>query len=336
MAFAKILSLSSYLPENTVDNYQLSERYPEWDVDKISGKTGITSRPRAGRYETALDLGVHAAKRLFLQSEVSVDVIDALIFCTQCPDYILPPNSCLAHAALGLPPDIPTYDIAHACSGFISALSLASALIHAEQCRNILIITSDTYSKYMSEHDKTVQTIFSDGASACIVGKSLTQGLSCFVHATDGEGAKNLIVPLGGCKSAAVLEHDLYGNTLTDGMRGLENLYMNGQEIFVYTLATVPRLIARMLEKAGLGLDDIDKFVFHQANAYMLEHLRKKLSIPQEKFIVNLQKVGNVTSSTIPIALEMARGRGEIKAGEKLLLAGFGVGYSSSACLAVL
>ena len=324
--FSKITAVAYHLPERILSDSDIARLHPEWDIARISQKTGIVERRRAGEDETALDLGVKAAERLFEENALSRELIDAAVFCTQNPDYVLPPNSCLAHARLGLRPDIPVYDLSHGCAGFVSALSMADALVRSGMARHVLVITADTYSKRMNPEDRTVQTLFGDAGAAALVSESDTECIGSFAFDTDGTGAKNLIVPMSGARGG-----DVEG-TASPGLRTPADLYMNGREIMTFALSKVPELMDRTLARAGLAIGDIDWFVFHQANVFMLENLKAICGLPDDKFVINMQKVGNTVSASIPIALRMAKD--EIAGfGGKILVAGFGVGYESGAAI---
>lgn len=324
--FSKIAAIAYHLPERILSDSDIARLHPEWDIARISRKTGIVERRRAGEDETALDLGVKAAERLFEENALSRELIDAVVFCTQNPDYVLPPNSCLAHARLGLRPDIPVYDLSHGCAGFVSALSMADALVRSGMASHVLVITADTYSKRMNPEDRTVQTIFGDAGAAALVSESDTECIGSFAFDTDGTGAKNLIVPMSGARGGEV------EGTASPGLRTPADLYMNGREIMTFALSKVPELMDRALARAGLAIGDIDWFVFHQANVFMLENLKAICGLPDDKFVINMQKVGNTVSASIPIALRMAKD--EIAGfGGKILVAGFGVGYESGAAI---
>ena len=324
--FSKITAIAYHLPERILSDSDIARLHPEWDIARISRKTGIVERRRAGEDETALDLGVKAAERLFEENALSRELIDAVVFCTQNPDYVLPPNSCLAHARLGLRPDIPVYDLSHGCAGFVSALSMADALVRSGMASHVLMITADTYSKRMNPEDRTVQTIFGDAGAAALVSESDTECIGSFAFDTDGTGAKNLIVPMSGARGGEV------EGTASPGLRTPADLYMNGREIMTFALSKVPELMDRALARAGSAIGDIDWFVFHQANVFMLENLKAICGLPDDKFVINMQKVGNTVSASIPIALRMAKD--EIAGfGGKILVAGFGVGYESGAAI---
>jgi 3-oxoacyl-[acyl-carrier-protein] synthase III len=326
---AAIKDLASFLPKGKLTNEQLAEEFGDWDAAKIFEKTGIASRHIAAPDECSSDLGVNAARHLFERGACSPTDIDFLLFCTQSPDYFLPTTACLIQDRLGLRLDCGALDFNQGCSGFVYGLALAKSLVEAGTARNVLLITAETYSKFINPQDRGVRTIFGDGAAAVLVGgvESEEELLGPFVFGTDGRGACELIVPAGGSRqpgAAGALE--VAGGK--EDWRTPRDLFMNGPEIFNFTLQTVPRAVNRLLEQGGLKLDEVDFFVLHQANKFMLERLRNKMKIPVEKFWLEMETCGNTVSSTIPIALEGARQTNQIKQGDRVALVGFGVGYS--------
>ncbi|WP_072696640.1 ketoacyl-ACP synthase III [Desulfovibrio litoralis] len=330
--FARIKHIESYKPKILLDNIELNKAFPEWNVDKIAAKTGIENRYIADENETALDLAVVACNQLFDSGVCKKEDIDCLIFCTQSPDYVLPPNSCLLQDRLGLSTSIKAFDYTHGCSGYVYGLHLAKALIESGQSKNILFVTGDTYSRYINPKDRSVRPLFGDGATATFISAEEAEEafIDHFIFSTDGRGLEALLVPVSGTRKNQVVKDKLHDKVLEDGMRTLENLYMNGREVYTYTLRSLPPLVSNTLEKANLMINDIDHFVFHQANAFMLESLRQKCEIPNEKFHLFLKDCGNTGSSSIPFLLANYMKQGRIKAGDKMLLAGFGVGYASA------
>ncbi|MEA2325859.1 MAG: 3-oxoacyl-[acyl-carrier-protein] synthase [Thermoanaerobaculia bacterium] len=331
---AAIQAISYYLPPRVLSNADLNEEFPEWSVDKIAEKTGILERHIADEDICASDLGVESALRLFREHDVDPAGIDFLMLCTQSPDYFLPTTACLMQDRLGIPTSAGALDFNLGCSGFVYGLSLARGLIESEAARNVLLITAETYSKFIHPRDKSVRTIFGDGAAATLIaGDSGRRGIGPFVFGTDGRGGPNLIVPTGGMRrhrtGLAKDFDDGEGNTRND-----DSLFMNGGEIFQFTLQRIPRLVDELLEKAGLAKGDIDLYVFHQANAFMLDALRKKLKLPQERFYASMAHCANTVSATIPIALADAISMGRLEAGSRAMLVGFGVGYSWAGCIA--
>lgn len=328
---AAIRAVEYHLPAFALTNEQLAAEFPDWTVEKIEGKTGIVERRIAVATETSSDLGVEAARKLFESGACAAADVDFLLFCTQSPDYFLPTTACLVQDRLGIPVTAGALDFNLGCSGFVYGLGLAKGLIETGQARNVILITAETYSKFINAGDRSVRTLFGDGAAATLV-QSVDGGgeplIGPFVYGTDGAGGDNLIVPRGGLRQPptdypAPAVEDEAGN-----IRSPDNLYMNGSEIFIFTLRTVPKSVSQLLAAAGREKDEVDLYVFHQANKFMLDHLRQKLAIPEDKFFISLERYGNTVSSTIPIALRDAVDAGKLHPGMLVMVVGFGVGYS--------
>jgi 3-oxoacyl-[acyl-carrier-protein] synthase-3 len=323
---AFIKGISVYLPDKILSNRDLLKDFPEWSVEKVASKIGITERHIAGENETSSDMAVAAAEKLFEEYKIDRSSIDFVLLCTQSPDYFLPASSCTIQSRLGLRTETGALDFNQGCSGYIYGLSLAKGLIMAGISKNVLFITSETYSKFIHPRDKSNRTIFGDAAAATLISDEGFAEIMEFSLGTDGRGADNLIVRSGAMRVRTPVEDltfDEGGNPVCS-----DNLFMNGTEILNFTLEIVPELVERVLQANSILQDDIDLFVFHQANRYMLEFLRKKLKIGSDKFYYYLDKVGNTVSSTIPIALKAAIENGNISPAGKVMIAGFGVGYS--------
>lgn len=327
--YAHIAGIAYYLPEQVLTNDQLAEDFEGWTAEKIGSKTGIARRHIAGLEEFTSDLAVKAGLELADRLGIDLDVVDYLIVCTQSPDYYLPTTACIVHENLGLRRDAGAMDVNLGCSGYVYSIGLAKGLIESGQAHKVLVITSDTYSKFLNPADRSVRTIFGDAAAATLLISRASElpSIDALSYGTDGSGAGHLTVPTGGLRSGSDLNE-----SASPASRGLTSngydLYMNGPEIFSFTLQVVPELCEEVLAKAELPLDAVDLVVVHQANAFMLEHLRKKLGIPSEKFFVHLEDCGNTVSSTIPIALHEAEAAGVLRAGMTVLVMGFGVGLS--------
>lgn len=321
-----IKAISYYLPEDELTNDDLATLFPEWGVEKVAKKIGISTRHIAATDEFASDMAIAAANKLFTEHGIEPSRIDFILYCTQSPDYFLPTTSCIIQEKLGIPVHAGALDFNLGCSGFVYGLALAKGLLAAGIAENILLITSETYSKFLHPGDKGNRTIFGDAAAATLISTDGFASIEQFVLGTNGKGAENLIVKEGGVRHP-LKQHeeklDEYGNMLSPGC-----LYMNGPEIFTFTSEEIPPLIDAVLAKHKLIKDDINLFVFHQANKYMLDHLRRKIDITEERFFTYMDKVGNTVSSTIPIALYEAMSQQKNKANDCWLLAGFGVGYS--------
>lgn len=336
---AVIKAIEYYTPSEVLSNEMLAKDNPDWPVEKIVKKIGISNRYIAGDGECASDLGVKAAQKLFQNNGYKAADIDFLLFCTQSPDYFLPTTACLIQDRLGIPTSAGAMDYNLGCSGYVYGLGLAKGLIETGQVKCVMLITAETYSKFIHPADMSVRSLFSDAAAATLLTCSETDvqskvpAIGPFVYGTDGRGGENLIVRVGALRFPNRSAHNEVAQVTKNQKRVSEHLYMNGSEIFTFTLLSVPKALHALLDMAGLELKDIDLFVFHQANKFMLEHLMKKLSIPKEKFYMNFQSIGNTVSSTIPIALKDALNEGVIKAGDLIALVGFGVGYSWGATL---
>lgn len=327
----KIKKIEYYLPEKILTNEMLEKEFSGgWNAQKIEEKVGIRERHISSDAETSLDMGHKAAEKL-LEGECKGE-IDFLLLCTQSPDYYLPTSACILQDHLGLKTDTGALDLNLGCSGFIYGLAVAKGLINSNVANEVLLVTAETYSKFIHPLDKSTRTIFGDGAAATLVAKSEKNQIYDFILGTDGSGYENLIVPNGGMRNRydpnSEVYKDEYGN-----IRSKNNLYMNGQEIFNFTIKKVPDLIKSVLKKNNLSMNDIDYVIFHQANKYMNEYLREKCDIPEEKYHFDMMFYGNTVSSTIPIALKDVLDRNIIHTGNKVLLAGFGVGYSWGATI---
>ena len=327
---AVIKAIEYYLPERVLSTADLAAEYPEWSVEKIESKTGIHERHIAAPGECSSDLAVAAAEKLFASGVCQASGIDYVLLCTQSPDYFLPTTACLVQDRLGIPTTAGAMDFNLGCSGYVAGLGLARGLIETGQASRVLLLTAETYSKFIHPRDKSVRTIFGDAAAATLVeGVEAAEALiGPFQYGTDGSGGRNLIVPTGGMRCHPSMETAVATEDESGNWRSRDNLFMDGGEIFNFTIRAVPKSIQDLLAKAQVTADDVDLFVFHQANKYMLDHLRKRMKLPEEKFYLSMGHCGNTVSSTIPIALANASAEGRLRSGARVLLAGFGVGYS--------
>jgi len=336
---ACIAAIATHLPETVLTNEELEAQFPGWTADKILEKTGIRERRVVAEGETALDLGIAAAQKLIGSGACDPRSVDFVIFCSQAGDYILPASACILQDRLGLPISTGALDINLGCSGFVYGLSLASGLIAAGSARNVLLVTADTYSKYINKADRSVRTLFGDGAAATLisaVGEDSPSRIGPFVFGTDGRGAKDLIVEAGGFRLPAtpdvcLEEEDRHGNR-----RGRHNLYMNGGNVMAFTLREVPRTFRQLLDRSGTSPEDYDYIVLHQANKFMLDALAKKLPVPAEKIPRLYEDIGNTVSSTIPFVLAGLQDEGRLTARSRIMLIGFGVGLSWAGASVVL
>lgn len=327
---SRIKIIETYLPEEILTNEMISQKFPKWNPEKVEDKIGIKERHVVSDNETALDLAVKVGKKAL--EKYNINDIDFVILCTQSPDYFLPTSACVLQSKLCLKNTVGAFDYNLGCSGFIYGMAMSKALINAKMSKAVLLIMSETYTKHLNEFDFANRSIFGDAATAIIIESCSEAHIHEFVFGTDGQGANNLIVPNGGMRNRrnpnAPLIEDESGNKRTEN-----NLFMNGPEIFNFTIDAVPSVIQDVLMKNSTSLEQIDYFIFHQANKYMLDYLRKKIKIPKEKFYNNMLNTGNTVSSTIPIALKDCIDNKIVNSGDKVLLCGFGVGYSWGATI---
>ncbi len=312
----KISAIEYYLPPRIEDNQVLASENPDWRMDDITKKTGIFKRHIAAPEETASDLAVKAAEKLFAAGTRKYD-IDCLIFVTQSPDYVLPTSACMIQNRLGLPKRCMAFDINLGCSGFVYALALASSLVEAKTVGKALILCGETYTKYILKNDRTCRPLFGDGAAATLIVPSERDQIGPFDLGTDGSGANNLIVK----NSGARIDRDHPPD-------GKKPIYMSGSDVFLFTMNMVPKSVNALLKSAQKSLDDVDLFVFHQASKLVVSNITRHLKLPDHKVFCNFAEIGNTVSATIPIALKDAASKGVLKNEQRVMLIGFGVGYS--------
>ena len=334
---AYINYISSYLPKNVRTNEDIANRHPEWSVEKISLKVGIEQRHLAGEDETAGDMAFLAAEKLINENKINREEIDYVILCTQSPDYMLPSTACILQDRLGLPKHCGAFDYNLGCSGYVYGLGIAKGFILSGQAKKVLLLTAETYNKYISDEDKGNKTIFGDGATATLMSSETVDGalnyeIGNFAYGTDGSGAESLIVRNGASRHPihdGKNEYDEEGNFV----RNDDHIYMDGKAIFNFTAFEVPKIVKENLASNGMAKEDIDLFVFHQANAYMLDTVRKRCGIDATKFFVDIKTVGNTVSNSIPIAMVKANEQGVLKEAKHILISGFGVGLSMAAVI---
>jgi len=315
----KISSISYHLPEKTEGLIDLQRDNPDWDMPKLLEKTGIRTRHIASSDQTASDLAYIAAEQLLCDTQIR-NQIDLLILVTQSPDYLLPTSACILQDRLRLSQNCMAFDINLGCSGFVSALSVAGGLIESGVVNTGLILCADTYSKYIDKHDRACRPIFSDGAAAILVERTAIDSIGPFDFGTDGSGFEHLIVRRGGARDP---------DKASDHPHPI--LEMHGSDVFVFTMRVVPACIVKLLARAGLNIDQVDLFIFHQASRLVIENLIRLMSLDEKKVFVNHEFIGNTVSATIPIALKDAVANGRLTTGQTVVLVGFGVGLSWSA-----
>ncbi|MCK6648938.1 MAG: ketoacyl-ACP synthase III [Bacteroidia bacterium] len=325
---AKIKAISYYLPEDQLSNSDLCSLFPNLTEADIYKKTGIRKRHITPEGVVGSDLGYFAAEKFFDEHNYDRSQIDYLIFCTEGLDYKGPVTACVLQERLKLNNSIGAIDVPYGCTGFVYCLSVAKGLIESGQAKNVLAITSDIPSTVIHPDDYDLRMIFGDAGAATLItiDETNTSGLGSFTFGTDGAGAENLIVKRSGTRDPAnatwFKEHEAVGGLPYGRME------MNAVEIFTFALRVVPPMIDEILTKNSLKKEDIDLFIFHQANGFLLSVLRRKLKIEEDKFFNYIEEVGNTVSVTIPIALYEAIKQGKAKKGDKILIAAFGIGLS--------
>lgn len=321
-----IKAIEYVYPKNKVSNADLGKAFPDYDFSKFEEKVGIKNRYWVGE-ETAYDLAIEACEKLFETQDKNE--IDYILYCTQSPEYFLPTTACMLQNKLGLKKNIGALDFNLGCSGFTYGVSIAKGLIGTGQVKNVLLVTAETYSKYLHPKDRSNRAIFGDAATATLISYDEKDGIGEFLFGTDGSGYDKLIVK-NGCSRFPFdpnAPEIVYGtdNTYTDN-----HLYMNGPEVFNFTNEVIPNFTKEILEKNNIHTEDVNQFVFHQANAFMLNFMRKRLKIDSKNFFVDIEDGGNTVSCTIPIALKKYSESIDEGKWQDIIIVGFGVGLSWS------
>lgn len=309
-----ITAVAGYLPGEPIDNAQLVENYG-FDEAFLRDKVGITSRHRAAANEAVSDMAVQAAERLFSQTGFDRSGIELLVLCTQNPDFKLPTTANIVQDRLGLPVSIAAFDINQGCSGYIYALNVAKAMMALNDMHNALVITSEAYSKVMNPADRDTAPLFGDGATATLLQRDSGIRLGAFTFGSDGSGKDDLIVRAGGSRNPST------------ACAGADALYMNGRAIYNFALKRIPADLAACLAKNDLQPGDVDYFLLHQANRFMLQALARTLRQPLDKVPIRMAETANTVSSTIPLLIENMGGVEALR-GKRSIACGFGVGLS--------
>lgn len=302
---------------------------------RLKKTIGLDRRRVVDPDTTSLDLCEAATRRLLKETGAVIESIDALIFVTQTPDHPQPCNAALLHGRLELQASVAALDVNLGCSGYVYGLWLAHMMIESGGCQRVLLLAGDTISRVVNPRDRATAPLFGDGGSATLVEKDEQAPRSFFCLNTDGRGAKHLIVPAGGqrCPTspATVEEFEDEGGNIRSG----ENLFMDGAEIFNFSITEEPKAVKDLVDYAGVSLESVDYFVFHQANRYILSNIAKRLKLDVDKVPMRtVECFGNQSSASIPSAIcgELSEPLSVAKS-RKILLSGFGVGLSWASCL---
>lgn len=324
----RIAGIAGAVPSTTESVDNIKELFGNEEAEKIAASVGVKVRHIATANQCTSDFCCAAAEKLLSQLNWSSDSIDILIFVSQTPDYILPATSCSLHGRLGLSKKCAAFDLNLGCSGYVYGLWLAASLMQTSNAKRALLLAGETTSRIISPDDRSVVPLFGDGGTATAIEKSTSDDAMYFTMGTDGTGQDNLIVPAGGFRHKRT-ETTALSTVRDDGnSRSDEHLHMNGPEIFAFTLREVPTLVNQILAMASWEKETADAYIFHQANYFMLDYLAKRIKIPAEKFVIAMDQVGNTSSASIPFAFIQHFSNNKITKDIKLILAGFGVGYS--------
>lgn len=321
----KIDAVASAVPAQVVEVASYAEAFGSGVVKKISLSTGVTAFRKVPADICSSDLCYAAAQSVLASQQVAPEDIGALIFVSQTPDYILPATSCILQGRLGLPKACATFDINLGCSGYVYGLWVAAGLIASGMVSKVLLLVGDTISKTLSEQDRSVAMLFGDAGSATLLSAS-EEGQGWFFNVgTDGTGWENIIIRAGGSRHKTTAE-SLERTEVDGGLRSPAELEMKGSAVFEFTQSEVPQSIEALFSYANVAPEQIDYFVPHQANRFMLSHMASKLGFPREKLVVGLEEFGNTSCASIPLA--MVTKLADVTEKNQVLLSGFGVGLS--------
>ena len=329
---ARIEGIDYALPSRRVTNADLAKLHPGWQMDQVALRTGVLERCWCTEAETGLDLAEAASRKIMARLNLGPDDLDAVLFCTQSPDHVMPPNACLLQSRLGLATSVAALDFSLACSGFIYGLYLARALVTSGSAKRVLLVTAETYSKWMHMDDRGPSTLFGDGAAATIISAGRS-GIGPVMTRTDGRGGPAFMVPAGGARQPCSAQTCVPVADPSGNIRTAENIYMDGGAVLDFVKKEIPGFVRTLLEASEGSIETIDLAIFHQGSQMTLDLLHKALRIPVQKQFSNLAKIGNTVSASIPMAIRDAELAGVLKPGMQLLVTGFGVGLSWGGCL---
>ncbi|HUX87295.1 MAG TPA: beta-ketoacyl-ACP synthase III [Chloroflexota bacterium] len=323
MSYAQIVGWGYALPSRVMTNLEI-EKMVETSDEWIRSRTGISERRIAGPKETTGTLAIRAAQNALQVADLSPSKVDLIIVATCTPDHPMPAVASQVQDGIGAS-RAGAFDLNAACSGFVYALSVASGLIAGGLHERILVIGADTMSRIVDWSDRSTCILFGDGAGAVILQRSETPtGLRAAVLGSDGSGINSLYIPAGGSRLPLTPE-------LVQSRKNC--ITMKGSEVYRFAVQTVTHATKQALSAAGLDVDDIDLFIPHQANIRIIQSAAKSLKIPAEKVYSNVERYGNTSSASIPIALCEAIESGRVEAGANLVIVGFGAGLSWGAAV---
>lgn len=323
-----IRGLAAAVPKNIINNYAYTEHFPAEVVKEVVDKIGIYERRFTDHKTTASDLCFAAAEQLLNELEIDRSEIEILVFVSQTPDYRMPATSVILQSRLGLPHTTMAFDLSLGCSAFVYGLSVVYSLMQSMGAKKALLLDGETRSKVYSPKDRTTAFIFGDGGVAALIEKDEKYGKSYFSLNSDGSRSDLIKIDAGGYRNPSTDETirekvvDEYGNIRSD-----EHAYMKGADVFNFVLREIPKDVKRIYEFSGKTVDELDYFVFHQANSYINSYVAKKLKLDSVKVPSTIHKFGNTSSVSIPLTIATEL-RGKFNSPKDILLCGFGVGLS--------
>jgi len=330
-----IRHISYALPDRILHNDELAAENPSWDMTTTGERAGVLARHVAGEQETAFDLSTRACDALLAETDLQPDAVDAIVYCTQSPDYVMPGNAHLLHRHLGLRDSVLAFDYNLACSGYVYGLAFADSFIARGLASEVLLVTADTYSKHIHPRDRSARVLFGDGAAVTHLSGRDGGGPTVVAAELCSRGSEfdKFYVPAGGMRTPRGPETQVEETDRNGNVRSPEQIHMDGMGVWAFVNSVVPAHVSAFLATQSLSVHDIELFVFHQASRITLDSLAKVLGLPAEKVYVNMESVGNLVSASIPVALRMALDEGVVRPGQRVLLCGFGVGLSYGSVL---
>lgn len=324
-----ITALSACVPKNIIDNYKYGlDIWPKEEVKKVVDKVGVFERRFADEQTCSSDLCFAAAEKLIKDNQIDKSEIDLLVFLSQTPDYRMPATSILLQDRLGLPMSTMAFDISLGCSGFISALCIVYSMMQSGGFRKALLLDGETRSKVYSRKDRREAFIFGDAGIAALIEKNEKFGESHFSINSDGSRGNLIMIPGGGYRNMSSEETlkekvvDEYGNVRSD-----EQAFMNGADVFNFVIKEVPKDIKHLMEVTGEDIQQLDYYIFHQANSFINNYIAKKMKLDRTKIPWTIQKYGNTSSVSVPLTI-VSELKGQMEGEKKLMMSAFGVGMA--------
>lgn len=316
-----ILGTGSYLPEKVMTNDDLS-KFVDTNDEWIRTRTGIRERRIAGENEATSDLAYKAAEKAIENAKIDKNEIDLVIVATMSPDHITPATAAIVQDKLGI--NAAAFDLSAACTGFVYAFTTGYSFVKSGIYKKVLVIGAETMSRMLDWEDRTTCVLFGDGAGAVVLGEAGNGGYIASHLVSDGSGAEDVIIPAGGSRNPVSKEEidkrEIY-------------FRMKGSDVFKFAVRAFPETVENVLGQGNINADDVDMFIPHQANIRIIESIAKRFKQPLDKFYVNLQRYGNTSGASIPLALDEANKEGKLKKGDKVVMVGFGGGLTYGSIL---